>query len=134
VYFLKSVKESTRMDDLLDVEIQKSDVARAVVAFTGEHDLTQIRALGDLLSTLVAENELVVADFSRARFVDSSVINLLLDTRRLAVESQRRFRLQLGTACMVYRVFEVAGVLSVLECASSREEALGENLESRAED
>jgi anti-anti-sigma regulatory factor len=120
------------MDDVHGVEVEQPNVGRAVVVFTSEHDLTQVQALGDLLSALVAENDLVVVDFSRAQFVDSSVINLLLESRRLAEESHRRFRLQVGTACVLYRVFEVAGVLSVLECASSREEVLGENSHGHA--
>jgi anti-anti-sigma regulatory factor len=75
----------------------------------------------------VADNELVVADFSEATFVDSAVIHLLLETKLQAEARQGRFRIQLGTEDIVYRVFEIAGVLPVLECASSREEALGEN-------
>ena len=59
--------------------------------------------------------------------MDSSIINLLVETKREAKASQRRFRIQMGTECVVYRVFEVSGVLLFLECASSREEALGEN-------
>ena len=69
----------------------------------------------------------MVADFSQASFVDSATINVLLQTRREAEESQRRFRIQMGTECVVYRVFEVAGVLSILERASSRDEALGDD-------
>jgi anti-anti-sigma regulatory factor len=68
----------------------------------------------------------VVADFSEAEFVDSAVIHLLVETKRQAEARQRRFRIQMGTEDIVYRVFEIAGVLSVLEYASSREEALGE--------
>jgi anti-anti-sigma factor len=124
---LTSVKELPRMDDLFDIEVGQPDVGRAVVVFKGEHDLSQAQALSELLSTLIAENELVVADFSHAYFVDSSVINVLVETRREAERGQRRFRIQMGTESVVRRVFEVAGVLSFLECASSRQEALGEN-------
>jgi anti-anti-sigma regulatory factor len=68
-----------------------------------------------------------VADFSEAEFVDSSIINLLVETRHEAEARKRRFRIQTGTECVVYRVFELTGVLSLLECASSREEALDQN-------
>jgi|RhiMetdeSRZDD1v2_1073273.scaffolds.fasta_scaffold1215412_2 anti-anti-sigma factor len=113
------------MDDALDIEVLQPEAARAVVVFKGEHDLAQVEALRDRLSALVAANELVVADFSDAEFVDSSIINLLLETKREAEARQSRFRVQMGTECVVYRVFDIAGVLSVLECAPSREEALG---------
>jgi anti-anti-sigma factor len=115
------------MDDALDIEVEQPEAGRAVVVFKGEHDLAQVEALGERLSALVAENELVVADFSEAEFIDSSIINLLVETKREAEARQRRLRIQLGTECRVYRVFEIAGVLSFLECTSSREEALGEN-------
>lgn len=115
------------MDDDLDIEVEHPEAGRAVVVFRGEHDLARVEALGERLTALVAENELLVADLSKAGFVDSSVIHLLVETKREAEARQRRFRIQMGTECIVYRVFEVAGVLSLLECASSREEALGEN-------
>ena len=113
------------MHDALDIEVEQPEPGRAVVVFKGEHDLAQIGALGDRLSALVAANELVVADFSDAEFVDSSIINLLLETKREAEARKSRFRLQMGTEAVVHRVFEITGVLSVLECAPSREEALG---------
>jgi anti-anti-sigma regulatory factor len=114
------------MNDALDIEIEQPEAGRAVVVFKGEHDLAQVDALGERLSCLVVGNELVVADFSEAEFVDSSIINLLVKTKREAEARQRRFRIQMGTECVVYRAFEVAGVLSFLDCVSSREDALGE--------
>ena len=118
-------RDDSKTNNALDVEVEQLESGRVVVVFKGEHDLAQIEALGDRLSALVAENELVVADFSEAQFVDSSIINLLLHTKREAEARKSRFRLQMGTEAVVHRVFEIAGVLSVLECAPSREEALG---------
>ena len=114
------------MHNRLDIEVEQPEAGRAVVVFKGEHDVAQVEALGERLSVLVAENELVVADFSEAEFVDSSIINLLVETKRSAEDSQRRFRIQMGTECVVHRVFQIAGVLSFLGCVSSREEALGD--------
>jgi anti-anti-sigma factor len=127
-----AVKQCPGVADFLAIEVEQPEVGRAVVVFKGEHDLGQAVALRERLSALVAENELVVADFSRARFVDAAVLNVLLDTRREAENREHRFRIQMGTECVVYRVFDLAGVLSVLECASSREEALGESSRSDA--
>ena len=115
------------MGEALGIEVERAQEGEAVVAFKGQHDLTQVKDLGERLSALTAENELVVADFSEAKFVDSSVIHLLLETKRGADAKQHRFRIQMGTECIVYRVFELAGVLSLLECAPSREEALGKD-------
>ena len=113
------------MDDALDIEVVQPEAGRAIVVFKGEHDLAQVEALGDRLSALVDANELVVADFSDAEFVDSSIISLLLETKRRAEARMSGFRVQMGTECVVYRVFEIAGVLSLLECAPSHDEALG---------
>ncbi len=113
--------------ELRDVHVERPLSGRAVVVFNGEHDLSRIEALRVRLAALVEENELVVADLSDAQFVDSAVIHLLVDTKRRAEASGRRFRIQLGTECAVYRVFDVAGVLSFLECAATRDEALGDD-------
>ena len=115
------------MSDALDIEVEQAGAGRAIVVFRGEYGVPQVEALGDRLSALVAENELVIADFSKAVFVDAAIISLLVETRREAETKQRGFRIQVGTESFVYRVFEIAGVLSFLECAPSREEALGEN-------
>jgi anti-anti-sigma factor len=114
------------MDDrLMDVEIEHPASDQAVVVFRGEHDVAQADALRQMLSHLVSQHELVVADFSEAEFVDSVVVNLLLETKREASERLHRFRLQLGSESPVERVFEIAGVLPLLERARTRAEALG---------
>ena len=112
------------MGDALEIDVEQPRAGRVVVLFKGEHDVAQVEALSERLSSLLNENELVVADFSEARFVDSAILNLLVDVKREAEASERGFRIQMGTECVVYRVFDVAGVLSLLECAPSREEAL----------
>jgi anti-anti-sigma regulatory factor len=78
----------------------------------------------DLLSRLVDENRLVVADFSRADFVDSWILAVVHDIGRAARDGGVTFRLQLGTAPIVAKAFQVSGVLDELECVSTREEAL----------
>jgi anti-anti-sigma regulatory factor len=73
----------------------------------------------------VEENDLVVADFSGAIFVDSTTMHLLLEADMAARQRGRSFRLQLGTASIVRTAFEVSGILKRLDCVHSREEALG---------
>jgi anti-anti-sigma factor len=113
------------MRDALEIQLEQPEAGRAVVIFKGDHDVAQVEALSERLSSLLDANELVVADFSEAQFVDSAIINLLVDVKREAEASERGFRIQMGTESVVYRVFDVAGVLSLLECTPSREEALG---------
>lgn len=115
------------LSDLDDVSIERPDDACAIVVFRGEHDLASRDAVRDLLSSLVEERELVVADFSDARFVDSSMLSALMDVRKVAQERGSAFRLQLSTASIVRRAFEISGVAKALGYASTREEAFGES-------
>jgi anti-anti-sigma factor len=95
-----------------------------VAVFTGEHDLTTADRTRAVLASLIEENDLVVADFSEAEFVDSSTMHALVTAHRAARARGAIFRLQLGTAPIVERAFELSGLLQMLECAATREEAL----------
>lgn len=113
------------MNDVLeDVDVERPAADTAVVTFTGEHDLATRDAVGALLGSLVEENDLVVVDFSEAKFVDSATIHTLFTVDTAARERGATLRLQLGTAAVVERAFALCGVLERLECAPSREEAL----------
>lgn len=109
---------------LLDVQVEQPKAGAAVVVFAGEHDLSTKKPVEALLGSLIEENELVVVDFSEAEFVDSSTIHALVASHRAASERGSTFRLQLGTAPIVKKAFELSGMLELLDCASTREEAL----------
>ena len=64
---------------LEDVSVEQSAPNTVVAIFSGEHDLATKTEIRELLSSLIEENELVVADFSHAQFVDSSILNVLRD-------------------------------------------------------
>ena len=81
-------------------------------------------ATEELLGSLVKENELVVADFSRAYFVDASILRLLLDAHHEAGRQKHAFCLQFGTTPIVRRIFEASGLLEELDVAATREHAL----------
>lgn len=111
-------------DALGDVQVERPAPRTAVVTFSGEHDLGTKESVEALLDSLVEENDLVVADFSRARFVDAAMIGALLDADLAARTRGSTFRLQLGTLPIVRKAFEVCGLLERLDCATTREEAL----------
>jgi anti-anti-sigma factor len=114
------------MDNRLqDVQVERPRAGAAVVVFTGEHDLSTSESVEALLGSLIAENELVVVDLSDAEFVDSSTIYALVKSQRAASQGGSTFRLQLGTAPIVHKAFELSGMLKLLDCAPTREEALG---------
>ena len=100
------------MDNRLqDVQVERPRAGAAVVVFTGEHDLSTSEPVEALLGSLIEENELVVVDFSEAEFVDSSTIYALVKSHRAASERGSTFRLQLGTAPIVEKAFELSGML-----------------------
>ena len=107
-----------------DVWLEAPSRGVAVVSFVGEHDLTTRDVLRRLLAKLIGENDLVVADFSKASFVDTSIMVLVEASGRAARKRGTMFRLQLATAPIVAMVFEASGVLDELDCFSTREEAL----------
>lgn len=109
-----------------DVHLERPSSGVAVVSFTGEHDLATRDATRLLLATLVDENHLVVADFSRASFVDTSIVVVVRESGRAARERGSIFRLQLATAPIVARIFKASGALDELDCVSTRQEGLTE--------
>ena len=107
-----------------DLELTLPRAGVAVVALRGEHDLSTAPELRTLLTRLVARNRLVVVDVSEAEFIDSSVLDTLLNAHRHAEAAFRRVVLQLGPEPIVRTMLEVSGALDLLHCAASREEAL----------
>ena len=77
----------------------------AVVVFSGEHDLHSAPEVKELLDSLLRQDDLVVADFSSAQFVDSSILRVLLDILAQALELGKVF-LQLHTTDIVGPAFE----------------------------
>ena len=107
-----------------DVRVERPADGTSVVVFSGEHDLATKREVSELLDSLVRWDTLIVADFSSAVFVDTSILRVLLDTSKQARELGKVLRLQLGTAAIVRRAFEIVGVFEVIEHVATREEAL----------
>ena len=115
-------------DSLRDVQVERPAPDAAIVMFSGEHDLSDRDAVEELLEALVEENDLVVADFSGATFVDSTMLHVLVRADQAARARGRRFRLQLGTAAIVARAFELSGLGQRLEIVETREEALADRI------
>ena len=108
------------------VHVEQPAPGTAIAVFAGEHDLATKRQVHELLTGLLGDNELVIADFSRAQFVDSSILGVLTAVRREAEDRTTTFRLQLGTADIARRAFEIAGLFIMFDVAPTREAALEE--------
>jgi stage II sporulation protein AA (anti-sigma F factor antagonist) len=107
------------------VRVEPHAEAAVVVVLEGEHDLGTSAELEALLSSLLAEHELVVADISAVEFMDSSVINVLMRAQREAEGAGRRFHVQVGTAAIVQRALDITEATTYLNCFATRDEALG---------
>jgi anti-anti-sigma factor len=112
------------------VEVTYPRLGACVVTVYGDQDRGSAEEFERQLANLIERNELVVLDVSEAEFVDSSFLRNVLVADRRANEQAKRFRLQMGTAPVVRRAFEVSGVLDRLEVAGSREAALQGTVEA----
>lgn len=109
---------------LEDVQVSSPRAGVSVVSLSGEHDLATASSMSELLDSLLHASDLVVADVSDAQFVDSSMLHVLISADKSARARGKDFRMQLGTAAIVKRVFQISGVLDVVTWAPSRDEVL----------
>jgi anti-sigma B factor antagonist len=96
----------------------------AVVAPTGELDLSGAAVLEDELDLLAAESELatVVLDLRGLEFMDSSGLRLVVMADMRARETGRRFTLVRG-GDTVHRVFEITRMSERLDFVDAPEDA-----------
>jgi anti-anti-sigma factor len=106
------------------IEISRYDRDTAVVILHGQHDLSTREEFEAKLRSLLHADNRVIVDFSVTEFIDSSVLNALLQADKLATERGHRVVLQLGTARSVALVLDVSGLLDRIPCASTREKAI----------
>jgi anti-sigma B factor antagonist len=98
----------------------------AVVVVEGEHDVYSAPSLSEQLDALLAEGMPFVIDLTPATFVDSSVLRVLLETRRQADERDIGFAVALGQddSGPVRRVLDIRGLVPVLPVHSGRDAAI----------
>ena len=110
------MNEQAVTDLSASVHVERPSAGVAVVVFRGEHDLTTESEAADVLLSLVDSEQEVIADFSEAEFVDLAILRVLRRANRVAAQRGTRFSLQLGTASIVERLFEVSRVKEELRC------------------
>ena len=104
--------------------MQRPRDGAVVVELLGEHDLA-IRDKSDaLLTELVDNNDLVVVDVSEASYIDSSILASLVSAHRRAEGRGSLLRVQLGSAAIVRKLFEISDLTNYLEVVPGREQAL----------
>ena len=93
----------------------------AVLTISGEQDLNTAPGLRSQFDEALAGGEGVVVDLSPASFVDSSILGVILDARRKALEAGQGFAVQqTGGAEAVARVLEITGLKDELPVHADR--------------
>ncbi len=99
------------------VEVVRSSTQRvAVVSPVGEHDLATADQLRTVLQETVADAELVVLDFARTTFVESTVLGVIVAGWRRRRERGQRL-LGVNAHGIVARALDITGVDGLLHLA-----------------
>jgi anti-anti-sigma factor len=108
------------------IQVDRSEPGVSIVSLLGEHEAYSALDLEQKLDGAVRTGETVVVDLSRAEFLDSTIVAVLLRTRDLAERKGLRFALVMddSTGWAVRKLFAVTGLEDMLPIAPSRAEAL----------
>jgi anti-sigma B factor antagonist len=110
-----------------ELALERNESGLAVVTISGEHDLSTAPNLRRRLDILLDEGTATVVDLSPATFIDSSILGVILEARRRAVQSGIGFEVvHSNGADAVDRVLEVTGLRAELPVHARREEAFTE--------
>ncbi len=106
----------------VDLQWPKPDVALLVLG--GEHDLQSAPAVEEAAGEALLTCSHLIVDISPAQFIDSTIIHLLVHTKRDADARGRRFNVVLGVSPTIERTLEICGVLPELNRVASIDTAL----------
>jgi anti-anti-sigma factor len=106
------------------LEVRRPQPHAALVVLAGEHDLQSADEVQQTFDQSLAACDHLIVDLSTAEFIDSTIIDVLLQTREHAIELDRKFNVVLGTAPAVERILEVTGVVRLLNIVPTVERAL----------
>jgi anti-sigma B factor antagonist len=108
------------------MEVEAPDHGFSVITLPGESDaFVAPRIRSDLASALGGEDPLVV-DLTRATFIDSTIVGVLLESLADCEKLERPLLLLLpeDAAPEVHRLFEITGLASLLPLVRSWDEAM----------
>jgi anti-sigma B factor antagonist len=107
-----------------EIALERLDSGLALLAMTGEHDLSTAPLLRQRLDGLIADGVPIVIDLSPATFVDSSILGVILDARRHAEADGLGFAVSHANgADPVGRVLDITGLRSELPVHGGQEDA-----------
>jgi anti-anti-sigma factor len=117
-----SSSRSERRDGAIRIVPETDEIV--AVCLEGDFDLANAPALADQIDRALDTGNDLILDLSEATFIDTSVVNLVVQASKTAGEREQAMVLQLGTAAIVERVLEFAGIERVLPRAHDRQEAV----------
>ena len=106
------------------IEVRSPQPHAALVVLAGEHDLHSADEVQEAFDRSLAVCDHLIVDLSTAEFIDSTIVGVLLQTKKHAIELDRKFNFVLGTAPVVERILEVTGVVPLLNIVPTVEQAL----------
>ena len=106
------------------IEVRWPQPHAALVVLAGEHDLHSADEVQQTFDQALAVCNHLIVDLSSAEFIDSTIVGVLLQTKKNAVELDRKFNVVLGTAPAVERILNVTGVVPHLNMVPTVEWAL----------
>jgi anti-sigma B factor antagonist len=106
------------------IQVRSPRPHAALVVLAGEHDLYSADEVQQTLDQSLAVCDHLIVDLSAAEFIDSTIVHVLLQTKKNAIELDRKFNVVLGTAPIVERILEVTGVVGRLNVVPTVERAL----------
>jgi anti-sigma B factor antagonist len=97
----------------------------ALVVLAGEHDRHSADEVQQTFDQSLAVCDHLIVDLSAADFIDSTIVHVLLQTKKNVIELNRKFNVVvLGAAPVVERILEVTGVVPLLNVVPTVERAL----------
>jgi anti-anti-sigma factor len=106
------------------IEVRSPQAGVALVQLAGEHDLYSGEELRQSLEQSLAHCDHLIVDLSTAEFIDSTIVAVLIESKKGATELDRKFNVVLGTAPAVERILEVTAVIPLLGVVPTVEQAL----------
>jgi anti-anti-sigma factor len=94
----------------------------SIISLEGEFDLTQRSRISDAFAVAKSDRAVIV-DFTKASYIDSTVIACLIDLHRAILNHGGRVMLA-GLDASFRRVFEISGLSSVFDSTSTIGEAV----------
>ena len=106
------------------IEIRSPRPGAVLVQLAGEHDLYSGEELRQSLEQSLARCDHLIVDLSAAEFIDSTIVAVLIQTKKSATELDCKFNVVQGSAPAVKRILEVTGVIPLFGVVPTVERAL----------